>query len=270
MSAILIASAASDVDSLLRNPLREAGYGSISAASAGEAFDVLRAWRATLALVDLDLPPAGGLALCRRIRAGAVTANLPIVVIASEGAESDRRLDVLDFGVDDVVSRPFSVRELVLRIRAVLRRSRADSRDARASPLAVGSIMLDLIAHRAFVDGAEVHMTPLEFRLLAALMVAVGRVRARKDLLVEVWASSPLMNTRTVDTHVKRLRAKLGASGRLLQTVRSIGYRLAAPGASTQGLPSVHRPRARAARRQSPVAHRSDMVRTSASGELRL
>ncbi len=122
------------------------------------------------------------------------------------------------------------VRELVLRVRAVLRRAARPATAGDRPPEAVGPIRIDLDAHRAFVDGAEVQLTPLEFKLLTTLMARLGRVQSREQLLEDVWEMSSEVETRTVDTHVKRLREKLGSGRDLLETVRGVGYRLVDPG----------------------------------------
>jgi two-component system, OmpR family, phosphate regulon response regulator PhoB len=228
MPAILIVSAATEVASTLEAPLREAGHELVRASSAGEALMALRDHRPDLVLLDLELPGTTGLALCRDLRSELDTMHLPIVALTSEQGES-QRVAALELGADDLVTKPFSVRELVLRVRAVLRRSSSRTHDPLRSPRPVGAIEVDVLAHRAFVDGVEVPLTPVELRLLAMLMAHVGRARSREELLARVWNASPGMKTRTVDTHVKRLRAKLGPAGSLLETVRGIGYRLVAP-----------------------------------------
>jgi two-component system phosphate regulon response regulator PhoB len=134
-----------------------------------------------------------------------------------------------EIGADDYVTKPFSVRELVLRLKALVRRT-GSGRTAERPPEQVGPIRVDVDAHRAFVDGAEVALTPLEFRLLSTLMARLGRVQSREQLLEDVWEMSSEVETRTVDTHVKRLREKLGSGRDLLETVRGIGYRLVDPG----------------------------------------
>jgi two-component system, OmpR family, phosphate regulon response regulator PhoB len=228
MAPILIASAARDAAEVLRNALSDAGHETIAVGSLSEAIEALRAQRVKLAIADLEIPGPGGVDLCREIRALPGTIDVPIVAIASERGEADR-VAVLELGVDDAVTRPLSVREVVLRVHAVLRRSRRMGAELAEPSLVVGGVTCDACAHRVFVNGVEVHLTLLEVRLLARLMANVGRVQSRKELLVDVWTASPAMRTRTIDTHVRRLRAKLGASGELLETVRGIGYRLVAP-----------------------------------------
>jgi two-component system phosphate regulon response regulator PhoB len=148
-------------------------------------------------------------------------------MLTAKGDEVDRVVG-FELGADDYVTKPFSVRELVLRIRAVLRRA-AGARPAERPPARVGPIEVDLEAHRVHVDGAEIQLTPLEFKLLTTLMGRLGRVQSREQLLEDVWEMSSELETRTVDTHVKRLREKLGSGRDLLETVRGIGYRLVEP-----------------------------------------
>jgi two-component system phosphate regulon response regulator PhoB len=151
-------------------------------------------------------------------------------MLTARGDEVDRIVG-FELGVDDYVAKPFSVRELVLRVQAVLRRAAGMGPGADARPPEeLGPIRIDVDAHRAYVAGEEVSLTPLEFRLLALLMARAGRVQSRDQLLSDVWEMSSEVETRTVDTHVKRLREKLGPARDLLETVRGIGYRLVAPG----------------------------------------
>jgi two-component system phosphate regulon response regulator PhoB len=228
MPAILIVSAATDVATTLREPLREAGHRILTAGSPGEALSALRELHPELLLVDLELLADAGLTLCRDVRANPETMGVPLLAITANATETDR-LAVLELGADDLVTKPFSVRELVLRVRAVLRRSQARGHDPHRSPRRVGPIEVDFSTHQAFVDGVAIRLTPLELRFLAHLMASVGRVQTRDELLARVWNATPALKTRTVDSHAKRLRAKLGAAGSLLQTVRGVGYRLVAP-----------------------------------------
>jgi two-component system phosphate regulon response regulator PhoB len=158
------------------------------------------------------------------------TRQVPVVMVTAKGDEVDRVVG-FELGADDYVTKPFSVRELVLRLRSVLRRA-APGRGGDGTPQSLGPIRIDVDAHRCFVDGAEVELTALEFKLLTTFMVRLGRVQSREQLLEDVWKMSPDIETRTVDTHVKRLREKLGSGRDLLQTVRGIGYRLMDPGAA--------------------------------------
>jgi two-component system phosphate regulon response regulator PhoB len=173
------------------------------------------------------LPDIPGTELCRQLKSDPRTRHVPVVMLTARGEEVDRVVG-FELGADDYVTKPFSVRELVLRLKAVQRRGRG-GRASERPPESVGPIRVDVDAHRAFVDGAEVALTPLEFKLLTTLMARLGRVQSREQLLEDVWEMSSEVETRTVDTHVKRLREKLGSGRDLLETVRGIGYRLVDP-----------------------------------------
>jgi two-component system phosphate regulon response regulator PhoB len=157
----------------------------------------------------------------------------PVLFVTARDDEVDRIIG-LELGADDYVTKPFSVRELTLRLKAILRRA-GGGRVVERPREAVGPIRVDVDAHRVFVDGAEVVLTPLEFKLLTTFMARLGRVQSREQLLEDVWEMSPEVETRTVDTHVKRLREKLGTGRDLLETVRGIGYRLVDPGERQTG-----------------------------------
>jgi two-component system phosphate regulon response regulator PhoB len=225
-SCILVVDDEKAVTDLLAYNLRKAHYDVLVAADGRTALRLARESRPDLILLDLMLPEVDGLDVCRELRR---TSAVPIIMITARGEEIDRVVG-LELGADDYVTKPFSVRELVLRLKAVLRRS-APGRPAERPPEAVGPIHVDVDAHRAYVDGAEIQLTPLEFRLLTTLMARLGRVQSREQLLEDVWQMSSEVETRTVDTHVKRLREKLGSGRDLLQTVRGVGYRLVDPDA---------------------------------------
>jgi len=174
-------------------------------------------------VLDLMLPGMNGLEVTRRLRAEPAWARLPIIMLTAKADEVDRIVG-LEMGADDYIVKPFSPKELLARVRAVLRRAQPPD-DGRA--LAGGGIMLDEARHRVTVDGAAVELTPKEFALLHALMASTGRVLSREFLLNRVWgyARADEVESRTVDVHVRRLRAKLGDAGRHIATVKSIGYR---------------------------------------------
>ena len=200
--------------------------------TATNGLDALRAVRAAapdLVVLDLMLPGIDGREVCRRLRADAGTATVPIIMLTAKADEVDRIVG-LELGADDYVAKPFSPRELVARVRAVLRRSRpamAESPIQRA-----GTLSLDAGRHVATVAGRPVGLTPKEFDLLQALLEAGGRVLSREQLLARVWgyAQADEIESRTVDVHVRRLRAKLGAEGHRIATVTGVGYRLEADG----------------------------------------
>ncbi len=226
MPAILIVDDERDLLSLLDFNLRQAGYETMLAASGAEALAQLRRRVPDLVLLDLMLPDVSGTEVCRSVKAEARTRHVPVMMLTAKGEEVDKVVG-FELGADDYVTKPFSVRELVLRVKAVLRRAGAGASDR--PPESVGAIRVDVEAHRAYVGVAEVILTPLEFRLLVTLMARVGRVQSREQLLTDVWEMSSEIETRTVDTHVKRLREKLGEARDLLETVRGVGYRLVEP-----------------------------------------
>jgi len=180
-------------------------------------------------VLDLMLPDLSGTEICRRLREQERTRELPVIMCTAKGEEIDRVVG-FEVGADDYVVKPFSVRELILRVRALLRRvQRPNQSDGRGSGesalLRFGRLKIDRDAHRAWVDDGEIALTALEFRLLHAFLARRGRVQSRDALLDEVWGMDADVTTRTVDTHVKRLREKLGDAGAYIETLRGVGYR---------------------------------------------
>jgi len=176
-----------------------------------------------LILLDLMLPGLDGLELARQLRRDEKTAAVPIVMVTAKDEEVDRIVG-LELGADDYVTKPFSAREVVLRVKAVLRRSRSEA--AAGAVLQVGDLRLDAGAHRCWAGGREVHLTVTELRLLKVLAERRGRVQSRDVLLSDVWGYTAEADSRTVDTHVRRLRAKLGETVPAIETVVGVGYRL--------------------------------------------
>jgi two-component system phosphate regulon response regulator PhoB len=216
-----------DLLSVLEFNLRAAGFETSTAATGEEALAALRRRPPDLLVLDLMLPDVSGTEICRQVKSDPRTKHIPVVMLTAKGDEVDRVVG-FELGADDYVTKPFSVRELVLRLKAVLRRA-PGGREAEGARDSLGPIRLDHDAHRAFVDGGEIQLTALEFRLLSTFMARAGRVQTREQLLEDVWEMSPDIETRTVDTHVKRLREKLGSGRELLETVRGVGYRLVDP-----------------------------------------
>lgn len=176
-----------------------------------------------LVLLDLMLPDMSGTEICKRLREHERTRNIAIMMLTAKGEEIDRVVG-FEVGTDDYVVKPFSVRELMLRVRALLRRSqRGESDDAEV--FSFGLLRVDEGGHRVWVDGEEINLTALEFRLLLAFISRRGRVQSRDALLSDVWGIQADVTTRTVDTHVKRLREKLGHAARYIETLRGVGYR---------------------------------------------
>lgn len=184
--------------------------------------ELLRQDRPELMILDLMLPGLDGFEILRLIRREATTADLPVLILSAREEEVDRIVG-LELGADDYVTKPFSPREVVLRVKALLRRGEGPK--ARTD-LALGPLRLDVEAHRVFVDGDEVTLTATEFRLLHNLMQRRGRVQSRARLLRDVWGYADDADSRTVDTHVRRLRRKLETAGDLIETVIGVGYRL--------------------------------------------
>jgi two-component system phosphate regulon response regulator PhoB len=222
---VLIVDDERDLRTLLEFNLRQAGWRTAQAESGAEALARARTLKPNVIVLDLNLPDVSGIDVCRLLREDPDTRDLPILMLTARSTEEDR-VQGLTVGADDYLPKPFSLRELVLRVEAVARRRPGIAAAAPNQRIEAGRIALDLDAHLCVVDGAELPLTLQEFRLLAYLIQGRGRVRTREELLADVWNASPELETRTVDTHVKRLRDKLGAAGDIIETVRGLGYRI--------------------------------------------
>ncbi|MFN3856976.1 MAG: phosphate regulon transcriptional regulator PhoB [Caulobacter sp.] len=221
---IVIAEDEDALATLLQYNLEKEGYRVLVAGDGEEALLVIDEEKPDLLLLDWMLPKVSGIEVCRRLRQKTETRNIPILMLTARGEESDR-IRGLDTGADDYVVKPFSMTELLARIRAVLRRIRPGLADDR---LAHGDIVVDRVAHRVKRSGKEVHLGPTEFRLLDHLMQHPGRVFSREQLLDAVWGSDVYVEARTVDVHIGRLRKALntGEDADPIRTVRSAGYSL--------------------------------------------
>ena len=217
---ILIIEDESDVADLLEMTLRKAGFKTTAAADGASGLQKARDDRPDFIILDLMLPRMSGLEVCRILKGDAATSHIPILMLTAKAEEIDRIVG-LEFGADDYVTKPFSPREVVLRILAILRRGQAASESLTAGPISI-----DPARHEVRINGKQVHLTSLEFKLLRLLMQRRGRVQDRDRLLNEVWGYESVIDTRTVDTHVRRLREKLGKVGDAIETVRGFGYRL--------------------------------------------
>ena len=222
-SRVLIVEDERDIRDLILLHLQRDGYQVTTAGSGEDGLLQVKQSPPDLILLDLMLPGMSGLEVCRRLRQEPTTATLPILMLTAKADEVDRVVG-LELGADDYVVKPFSPKELVARVRAVLRRSRPAP---TAPPLAFGALVVDAGAHQVSVGGEPVTLTPKEFDLLRALAEAQGRVLSREFLLDRVWGytRSGEIESRTVDVHVRRLRMKLGAEGMRIRTVKSVGYR---------------------------------------------
>lgn len=178
-----------------------------------------------LVVLDLMLPDVPGTEVCRRLRSDERTRGIPVLMLTAKSDEIDRVVG-FEVGADDYVAKPFSVRELMLRVRAILRRSTVD--EPKDNELRFGDLRIDAPGHRVWVGEDEVRLTALEFRLLTTLLARKGRVQTRDTLLSDVWGIDAEVTTRTVDTHVKRLREKLEPAGHYIETLRGVGYRFRA------------------------------------------
>jgi phosphate regulon transcriptional regulator PhoB len=223
-SRVLVVEDEPDIRDLLVFHLERGGYQVRSVPTGAEALRDVKAAPPDLVLLDLMLPELDGLEVCRRLRQDPATAVLPIVMLTAKGDEVDRVVG-LEMGADDYIVKPFSPQEVLARVRAVLRRARPGPSGA---PLRVGALVVDTATHSVTVEGTTLALTPKEFDLLRALVEARGRVLSREFLLDRVWgyAAAGEIESRTVDVHVRRLRAKLGEEGRRILTVKSVGYRL--------------------------------------------
>jgi two-component system phosphate regulon response regulator PhoB len=223
---ILIVDDEADISSALAFNLEREGFRAIEARSGTAALAILeRSPRPDLVVLDLMLPDVSGTEICKRLRREPQTKQLPILMLTAKSDTIDRVVG-FEAGADDYVTKPFSVRELVLRIRAILRRRQGET--ATTEHVQIGSIRLDTAGHRVWVEGEEVGLTALEFRLLSTLIERSGRVQTRDSLLTTVWEMNGEVTTRTVDTHVRRLRKKLGAASAHIETLRGVGYRFRA------------------------------------------
>jgi two-component system phosphate regulon response regulator PhoB len=225
---ILVVDDEPDIVATLTYNLQQEGFRTRSAATGADAVRSARE-RPTpdLVLLDLMLPDISGNEVCRQLRSDDSLRRVPVIMLTAKDAEIDRVVG-FEVGADDYVTKPFSVRELLLRVRAVLRRASDSLPPTAAKMVDFGRLKLAPDAHQLWVDGQEIVLTALEFRLLTTLLERRGRVQTRTTLLEDVWGIHADITTRTVDTHVKRLREKLGAAGDYVETIRGVGYRLRA------------------------------------------
>jgi two-component system, OmpR family, phosphate regulon response regulator PhoB len=241
---VLVVEDEADLSGSLAFALRAKGYDVLVADRGARAIEALGSFQPDLVLLDLMLPDMSGIEICRHLRKSSDRRQPSVIILSARTDEVDRVVG-FEVGADDYVSKPFSLRELTLRIEARLRTrkavvaaGKAPGEDGRAvgSVLRLRNLAVDESAHRVFVDGKEIRLSALEMRLLLYFLQVPGKMRTRKELLTDVWGYHPEVTSRTVDSHIKRLRDKLGGASDLLQTVRGVGFRMAEPGA-TNGSP---------------------------------
>ena len=224
---ILVIEDEPDINKTISYNLLTEGYEPISVYNLLEADDWIQSNSPDLILLDLMLPDGSGLDFCKRIKSKDKFNNIPIIILTAKDDEVDKVVG-FELGADDYVTKPFSVRELILRIKAILKRktitSHSENVDSNESK-EFGKLKIDADSHEVFIDNNEIILTALEFKLLKHLVDRRGRVQTRDQLLSDVWGYSAQITTRTVDTHVKRLREKLGIMGKHVETIRGVGYR---------------------------------------------
>ena len=224
MHRVLVVDDESDVTELLQYRLEQEGY-RLATLNDPLGFVVkVREFEPDLMLLDVMMPELSGIQLCRIVRADPSMKNIPVIFLSARGEVEDR-IKGLEAGAEDYVSKPFNTNELMLRISKMLKRSGAPSEPAGQSRIEIGDVVIDEDLHQLKVDGRNVVLTATEFRLLKLLMERKGRVQSRDHLLVNVWHYDTDIETRTVDTHVRRVREKLGQHAHMIETVRGVGYR---------------------------------------------
>lgn len=235
MSArILVVEDEPDISALVTYHLARESYRVRTAADGPEAIQAVDAEAPDLIVLDLMLPGMSGHEVLRELRRRSDASSIPVIVLTARNEEGDR-VEGLQLGADDYMTKPFSPQELVLRVGAVLRRvQQAPPLERGGKMLRVGPFTVDVGATRAEVNGQELELTPTEFRLLSLLMERRGRVQSRQQLLEAVWEVTARITTRTVDMHVQRLRSKAGEEGDWIETVRGFGYRFRAEAISRE------------------------------------
>ena len=221
---ILVIEDEPDIRRNLEYNLGREGFKASSVGSLDEANDKLESKKFDLILLDLMLPDGSGLDLCKKIKSNSETEATPIIILTAKDDEVDKVVG-FELGADDYVTKPFSVRELILRVKAILKRSDTKTKEVVEVERQFGDLKIDVDSHEVHVDSQLIELTALEFRLLKELVDKRGRVQSRDQLLSEVWGYNAEVTTRTVDTHIKRLREKLGSMGKYVQTIRGVGYK---------------------------------------------
>jgi two-component system phosphate regulon response regulator PhoB len=224
MKRIFVVDDEVDVTELLEYKLKQAGYAVRTINDPLRTIGLARDLRPDLIILDMMMPDLSGVQLLRMIRGDGVLQDIPIIFLTAKGDITDK-VKGLESGADDFMTKPFDARELLLRVKSLLRRAKS----AAAKPstrLSAGGILMDIEKHEVTAEGRIVDLTATEFKLLRILLDRKGRVQSREELLADVWNYSPDLETRTVDTHVRRLREKLGSADDTIETIRGVGYRI--------------------------------------------
>ena len=223
-SNVLVIEDEPDIRKTIDYNLSKESFKVIQAASIEEGEKALASNKIDVIILDLMLPDGSGLTLCRDIKSEPKTKNIPVIILTAKTEEVDRVVG-FELGADDYVTKPFSVRELILRVKAILKRGASTEKNTEDAEYLFGELTINFEEHQAYINGQEISLTALEFKLLKHLIKRKGRVQTRDQLLEDVWGYSSNVTTRTVDTHIKRLREKLGSVGDHIQTIRGVGYR---------------------------------------------
>ncbi len=229
---VLVVEDEPDIAALIAYQLTREGYRVETATTGTEALNALSREAPDLVVLDRMLPGLSGDEVLAALKGEAATRTIPVLVLTAKREQEDR-IEGFELGADDYLTKPFSPRELVLRVKAILRRIQEPAVESGGRILRAGPVSLDVNSHQALLDGDELNLTPTEFRLLRSLMERKGRTQSRQQLLERAWSVeshiSDRIQTRTVDMHVRRLRAKLGEVGEWIETIRGFGYRLRIP-----------------------------------------
>jgi two-component system phosphate regulon response regulator PhoB len=222
---ILVIDDEADVTELVAYHLKAKGYQVEAINNPNISLGAARAFRPDLVMLDVMMPDLNGVQLCRLLRADPQFKTTPVVFLTAKAEEADR-VQGFETGADDYICKPFSIKELILRVQSILRRA-SDGIPAEPKRLQAGDIVIDVERHETYVHGQQIELTATEFKLLRLLLERRGRVQTREHLLINVWNYETEIETRTVDTHVRRLREKLGTEADWIETIRGVGYRLA-------------------------------------------
>jgi DNA-binding response OmpR family regulator len=221
---ILIVEDDKHISKLVKYNLEKTGLECSVVVTGEDALNALDSQAVDLIVLDVMLPKMDGFEVCKRIRQNSQWSSIPIIMLTARGEEVDRIVG-LELGADDYIVKPFSPRELMLRIKAILRRKQTSPSESPKDILEIGILRIDVPRHKVTVNDKEISLTAMEFKLLMTLASRQGRVQSRDRLLTDVWEMNTEVTTRTIDTHVKRLRQKLGKVGRYIETIRGHGYR---------------------------------------------